>query len=952
MHPSRWRRRFRSCCSRIAQWPRRRARDAALAEEIAAHLELEAQALEAEGLSPGEARAAARRAFGNSALALEDSRAAWRWRWVDDLARDLRLAWRALAHNRGFAAAAVVTLALGIAALATMFSLVDAWELRPLPVAQPQRVAILSEYYARNGGYFFCAVSPLDYLALRRRIPALSAQTAAAGISPADLGPGDGLTPVQVQAVAPNFFSVLGVSAQLGRTFFRPAARSTVRSATQAITAQTAAALHAAAAATGPSAAALPSAALATGAPATATPVRRHVAVISASLWRGRFAARRSVLGRQILLNHQPYTVIGVMPRGFFVPRAYAQIWIPLAFGPAQLASSARGDRSLTVYARLRSGATFRQARAQLAMVMAGLSRRYRADHEWRVAVHPLNAFITDEGNNAPVYTLLMAAAGLLMLLACANVAGLLLARAAARRHELALRTALGAGRFRLLRQLLAESALLAAAAAVLGLAISWWTVRLFASEMNTLAHGNRPALQLDWRVAVFALAAAAVTAILFGLVPAWQASHADPQPALQSDARGSVGGRARLRRCLVAAEVALTIVLLATAAMFLTSVEGQLSPAGFGFNPRRLTVASVRLRRPGPGAAPSAPGDSSAWAAAANAIAARLRHLPGVTAAATADALPLNGSGATSVTLAPGGASHGAALYPVSPGYFATLQIPLLRGRDFTAADTAAAPAVAIVDRGFVRQYLRGRNAVGRTVVVGYFDYLNTRGRLVNASVHPRPVTIVGVVGPVQRFLGDTSHEPAMYFPLAQWPTAHSYAIVRSTGPRPTAAEMDHAIRAAAGPRGVVGGVSSMNKIIAESAAGDWLIAGLVAVFAVLALVLAAVGIYGVMAYAARRRTAEIGVRLALGARRRAIAAMILREAAIFTGVGWLIGLGLAALLPRMLAAVFGAGHFPTYAQSVWPAAVLIPLAALAAAYLPARRAARLDPAHCLRHE
>ncbi len=905
MQPRPWQRWW----SRIAHWPRRRVQDTALADEIAAHLALEAEALEAEGLSPADARAAAHRAFGNATLALEDSRAEWRWRWADELGHDLRLAWRSMAHSRGFAAAAILTLALGIAATATMFSLVDALLLRPVPVAQPQRVVILSEYYAHNGGYYFGGDSALDALAFRR-VQAFSALTAAAYPTAADLDGSGGPQPVSVQAVQPNFFSVLGVRAALGR-IFTPAA----------------------------------------GADAGGPP-RHHVAVLSHGLWRRRFDASSAILGRQIILNQQPYTVIGVMPRRFLVPRANAQIWVPRAFGPASLTASARGDRAWTIFACLRPQVTLRQAQAQLTAVMAGLAQRHRADHEWRVMLHPLETFTNQEQHNGPVLVMLMAAAGWLLLLACANIAGLLLARAAARRHELALRAALGAGRLRLLRQLLAECALLAAGGGALGLATSAWTARLFAAQLHAIGAKMQPP-QLDWRVALFTLAVAAFTVVLFGLAPAWQASRADPQAALQADARGAVGGRARLRRGLVAGQVALAIVLLAAAGLTIGVVVLELAPAGFGFNPRRLTVALLTLPRQSTAARGGiGPRNPAAWAADANAIAARLRHLPGVTAAATARSLPLTGAGATGVRLRPGGASSGAAFYPVSPGYFATLQIPLLRGRDFTSADTAATPAVAIVDRRFLRQYFHGRDPVGRIVLVGYFDYLNNRGQLVNAGVHPRAVAIVGVVGSVQRFLGYAQAEPAMYFPLAQWPTRHPIAILRSAGAPPGPKAIGRAVWSAAGSKTIVGDMSSMHHLLGENAGAVRLLAGLLVIFAILALVLAAVGIYGVMAYLARRRTAEIGVRLALGAPRRSISAMMLREAAMFTGLGWLAGLGLAALLPRALSAVFGAGYMPTYAEAVWPAAVLIPLAALLAAYLPARRAAGLDPAQCLRRE
>jgi predicted permease len=881
---------------------RKRKLDNQLDAELRFHIEQRTADLVAAGIEPAEARRRTMIEFGGVERAKEECRETRGSYFLETFLLDLRYALRTLRKSPAFAVVAILTLALGIAMNTAIFSLVDAFLLTPPSVAHPERVAVITDYYAHNGGWYFDRISPLDYLAFRSRLQAFSGLTAAAPSQLANLNIADTPQRVTMMAVRPNFFAVLGVHPRLGRAFV----------------------------------------------PSEDQPGHGRVALLSSKLWRTQFGNDPKILGRRIEINGRSYTVVGIMPHGFSAPRATAQIWIPLVFGPQQLTAEARASRFLTLFGRLRPGAHVAEASTQVNAVMAELASRYEPDRQWRAYTTPLVSFASRQNSSSQALELLMMAVGLVLMIACANVAGLLLARAGARRHELALRAALGAGRGRLLRQLLAESLLLALAGGTLGLALAGGGIRLLNIILKP-GPGSTPVL--DFRVVLFAAAVSGVTVLLFGLAPAWQAADADPQSALRAGGRGATGarGHARLRRWLIGGEVALAVVLLAAAGILIRSVAAELSPAQFGFNPQQLTTVYTELPQ-------SFRHGAVAWADGVNAIATRLRHLPGVAAAGCARSLPLMGSGATSVSTEPGikssGETHGAAFYPVSPGYLAAMQIPLLRGRDITGSDVAAAPPVVLVDRVFVRRYFHGQNPVGRFVYVHFFDYLNRRGRLVNSALHPRRVEVVGVTGRVQRILGIPQDEPAMYVPLAQWPSRGITAVVRAAAP-PAAPEIGRAIWSAAGQLAVVGQVTTMRQLIDENSRGDKLVAGLMSIFAAMALLLALIGIYGVIAYLAGQRASEISVRLALGARPSQITAMILREAAAFGGAGWLVGMALAAQLPRLFAALFDGTNIPAIARASWPAAALIvPLAVLAAAWWPASRAARLDPVQCLRRE
>ncbi len=878
---------------------RKRKRESQLDSELRFHIEQRTADLVAYGVDPAEAHRRAMIEFGGVESVKEECRETRATYLLESVLRDARFAFRTLRKSPGFASVAVLTLALGIALNTAIFSLADAFLLTPPPVTHPGHVVVITDYYAHNGGWFFDRVSPLDYLSFRRQLRCFSGLTAAASSRPADLSLNGAPQRVTVMPVRANFFAVLGVTPILGRTFDAADDR----------------------------------------------PGQASVALISSGLWRTRFSSDRKILGSRLDINSSLYTVIGVLPRGFEAPGATAKVWVPLVFGPRQLAPEARANRSLTLFGRMRPGVSVAQARVQVNAAMAELAKAYKPDREWRAYTTPIATFASLQNESEQILELLLMAVGLVLLIACANVAGLLLARSATRRHEFALRAALGASRTRLLRESLAESLILAFAGGALGLALAAGGIRLLTAILGS-ASGPGPTPSLDFHVALFAVGVSALSVLLFGLAPAWQAASADPQSALRSGERGAVGGhvRARLRRWLIGGEVALAVVLLAAAGVLIRSAIAELSPSQFGFNPLHLTTVYTVLPK-------SSRRGTTAWAAGANAVAARLRELPGVAAAGCAEALPLINSGAAGVRIGANGGG-GAVFYPISPGYLSAMQIPLLRGRDFTAGDTPAAQEVAIVDKLFVREYLRGQNPVGSTFYVTYFDYLNQSGHMVNAALHPLRVEVVGVVGSAQRFLGYTSTEPALYVPLAQWPSRGFTAVIRAVTP-PSEREVGRAIWSAAGKLSVVGRVTTMQQLIAENAKGDKLTAGLMSLFAAVALILALAGIYGVTAYLVSQRSGEISVRLALGARPRQITAMILREAAVFSGAGWLAGMALAAFLPKLFGALFAGTEISAVARAAWPVATfVVPLAVLGAAWLPANRAARVDPVVALRQE
>ncbi|MGH9507020.1 MAG: FtsX-like permease family protein, partial [Terriglobales bacterium] len=644
---------------------------------------------------------------------------------------------------------------------------------------------------------------------------------------------------------------------------------------------------------------------------------------------------------------------IGVMPARFILRAAPTDLWTRLDLRKEELAPNAASERLLAVLARLRPGTTVAQAQAEVAAVGARLARRRPADRGWLETAAPLGEFrargVGDPGPTVVLFSLIAAA---VLLIACANVGGLLLARAGARRQELAIRAALGAGRVRLLRFLLAECVWLAAGGLSLGLLLSAWGLGLF--HMGLSSNPNLAGIQLHLDPAIWAFAAAVSTlaVLLFGLWPAWQAARADPHRGLGS-AGGGAPARARGRRATVAVEIGLAVFLLAAVGLLLQTIGAEFAHS-YGLNPRGLVCVGATLP-----AAKSSPAATVSQAAFVTRATANLRRMPGVVSAAVSDQLPVVGAvgGGFSVGVPEPPAQRGEATeFAVSPGYLATMGIPLLRGRAFTAADRIGSPPVALVNAAFVRSYFPHRDPIGQAVVV-YGGYAVTLSDNSAQRAHSRRrLKIVGVVGNVQAHFGQKAPDPQIYWPLLQQPQRD---LILEWRQRPDAAvppgAVVRAIWDASSEKTVVGKVMSMDAVVKMWGAGAAEFFGeAMALFAALAAILAAAGIYGVVAYLAGQRRREIGIRIALGARRRDVTAMILGEAAAFGGVGWLAGLAAACALPRLIPALLSgiSYSFSVSAAVLSLAGLLIAAVALAASWVPARRAASADPNQALHWE
>ncbi len=797
---------------------------------------------------------------------------------------DVRFALRALAQRPAFAAAALTTLAVGIGANAAVFSIAQAVLLRPLPLRDPDRLVMVWERnVSRNR--LRNVVNPGNYLAWRERNAAFEDVAAFASGSRNVTGDGPPVR-LDVGAATPNFFATLGMAPRLGRGFVDDDGRP--------------------------------------GAPA--------VAILSDGLWRGRFASDPAVVGRRLVLDGEPATVVGVMPAGFAMP-AGAELWVPFTIGEGGLQPTARGRFLLTV-ARLRDGVSAGQAQAALDGIVRQLvAERPDVNTGWDATVAPLHADLVRDVR--PAVIVLAGAVGLVLLVGCGNLATLLLARSLGREREIAIRRALGARTGRLVAQLLTESLVLALGGGALGLLLASWLTRaltaLVPPEVQALV---QPAL--DARVAAVALGLSVLSAVLFGLVPAWQTVRPDLTRSLREGAAGSglSGTRRRLARGLVAGEVALALVLLVGAGVLLRSFA-RLSTVDAGFDPAGVLSLQVSLSGPRY-AADGAP--ARFYADALD----RISALPGVESAAAISWRPFGIGSATRFAVPdrpapPAGQEPTGEVRIVTPGFFRTLGIALEAGRDFDARDAAGAPQAVIVNEGVARAFWPGQSALGRRIAMQWGA--------------PLDAEIVGVVADARLVALDTPARATLYWPVAQVPSEFMTLLVRSPGgPGAVAGPVREAI-AALDPELPVAKVAPLPEVMADSIARPRVVFLVIGAFAATAVLLAALGLFGVLSYSVGQRLPEIGVRMALGARPRDVAGLVLREAGAMAGIGGAIGiagaLALAHVLERLL--------FETNARD--PLAIagvigVVALVSLAAAWLPARRASRVDPLKALRAE
>jgi putative ABC transport system permease protein len=817
------------------------------------------------------------------------------------LLNDIRFGLRTLLKSPGFTLVAVVALALGVGANTAIFSAVNTVLLRALPYENSERLVAL---YATSDPASPEPHGPLSYpdlLDYREQAKSLEYVAAYQGVGTVmSTGPGDEPERVRGQEVMADLFPALGVQAAQGRVFTR---EEDVE-----------------------------------GGP--------RVIVISDGMWRRRFGAMPDAIGREVRMGlaGRTATVIGVMPPGFkFPPGASEPVdyYVPfvtenLRRGDAGINN--RGSVSLDVMAKLREGVGVGQASAEVVTIASRLAAQYPDTNTGRRArVVSLHEDLV--GSVRPALLILLGAVGLVLLIACANVANLMLARAASRSREIAVRTALGASRWRVVRQLLTESMLLSLAGGGAGLLLAVWgveaIVKLSPATLPRLAETS-----IDTRVFLFALGISALTGVIFGLVPALQASKADLASSLKEGGRSGMTGKGstELRAALVVSEVALSLVLLVGAGLLVKSFR-QLLTTDPGYSPERVLAVTVALNT-------QRFADDEGRAGYFREATARISQLPGVEAAGLTRLLPLGRSDiwndfeiAGRPPFAPG-ASHSARNYTASPGYFRVLGIPVRSGRAFRESDAKNSPPVILVNEALARQYFPGQEPLGQHLVFNFPD-----GKSVQRE-------IVGVVGNVRFEAFNADEVPEFYIPFEQSPSAVSEVVVRAKGE--DAAALTASVRGAlkgVDPNLLIWETRTMDELVGRWTAPQRFNVALLGLFAALAMLLAAVGIYGLMSYTVTQRTHEIGIRMALGAQARDVLRMVVRQGMLLTLAGLGLGLAGAFALTRLMRGLLY-GVSPTDPLVFAAVSLLLAAVALVACLVPARRATKVDPMVALRYE
>jgi putative ABC transport system permease protein len=804
---------------------------------------------------------------------------------MQTLLQDLRYGARMLLKNPGFTLIVLLTLALGIGANTAVFSAVNAVMLRQLPFANPDRLVRLNESNPERGWPTF-SVSQPNFLDWRARNQTFEALAATIGEN-FNLNAGGEIEVVQGASVTADFLPVLGVTPALGRNFLpeedRPGGNT-------------------------------------------------RVALVTHGFWQRRFGGDRAIVGKTLTISDNTFTVVGVLPESFNWG-VRNELFTPLAPDPA----SNRGNHNLQVIGRLKPGVTWEHARADLNTIARQLAQQYpESNNGWSVTGQKFYDWIVPEQSRRSL--LVFAGAVIFVLLiACSNVANLLLARAAARQKEMAIRMALGAGRGRIIRQLFCEALLLALVAGGLGLLVALWMVEAF-KTLNPATLPRLNELSIDGRVLAFSLLISLATGALFGLFPALQASRPDVHETLKDGGRSSGGasGRQRVRGALVIAEVALSVALLIGAGLLLRSFA-KLQDVELGFRPENLLTMRINLPRN------RYSGDQESWAFYTRLL-RETKALPGVQDAALTSSVPLSGLGNTGGEVqipgraaAPDGSQPSAAWRVVSPGYWRTLGIPL-RGRDFDERDTAESQPVTIISEEMARRYWPGEDPLGKPVTL--------------RSLGNKTYTIIGVAGDIRSLRPETEPGPTVYVSTAVMARAIQSRLVVHTRTEPAAqtAAVRGVLRSIDANVPVID-IQTVEQLLYDSLGSRRFNMFLLGSFAAVALLLASVGLFGVMAYLVSQRTHEIGIRLALGARPRDVFRLVIGRGMLLALVGAAVGLvaafGLARFLDTLLFQVK-----PTDALAFTVAPVLLLGVALLACYVPARRATKVDPMVALRCE
>jgi putative ABC transport system permease protein len=859
-----------------------------LDDELAAYLaETTAENIR-RGMTPEQAAAQARRDLGGMEQVKENVRDVRVGAAFDTLLQDVRYAIRSLRKNPSFTAIAILTLALGIGANTTIFSVVNGVLLKPLPYPSPGRIVTLWESHPKFGR--FLTVAPANFYDWRAQSSSFERMAALDPYPDFILTGGSQPYRLTGAAVTADFFPLFQVRLALGRGF----------QATE-----------------------------------------DHAVVLSYSTWQQYFNARPDIAGSQVRLNDESYTVVGVLPRDFYLAgkasdfqaRRHFDVWTNLGLTVPPEAWQ-RETHPLFAFGRLKSGVPLQQAQVDLARIAMNLARLYpEADQDHTIDVVPM-ADNAVGGVRTALFTLL-GGVGIVLLIACANVANLLLIRAAARRKEMALRAALGASRTRLARQLLTESGVLAAIASAIGFALSWWAVPMLTAHLPADLPRTSE-IAVDGRVLAFTSLIAIATGILFGLVPLLSSR------GVRLNARGVSSGHSRLRHALIVGQVALALVLLVGAGLMTKSLRAllQVSPgfrtghiltARFSLPPRYANVwkFGIGLRR-----------EESAFL---RALGHSVRAIPGVQSAAFVSYLPLTGADNNWAFFIEGrppkppGEFDSADYRPVTAGYFDTMGIPVMRGRPFTVQDDEDHPLVVVIGESMARQFWPGEDPLGKRLKFGSDDWR----------------TIAGIVRDVHHQGLASAPQAEMYVPWGQVPNVEirPTIVVRSLiDPASLTSALRKAV-AAVDPEVPMDQVATMDQLVAGSVSESRFRTTALALFALLALFLASIGLYGTMSYLVSQRTREFGIRMAVGATRGEVLRLVLRQGAKLAAIGVGMGLLITALLGRLVASLLY-GVKPLDAPTLAGVSILLAAVALLASYIPARRAAYADPMDSLRYE